>query len=237
MRGKLEEKIMGIKKKLGLGMASAALGLSLIGGGTFAYFNDTATLHNSFESGTLVLDLEQAYNFPINFDLENIKPGDSWERQFVLANNGSLDFGNTFMTVTNAGTDNALLDTLKVYYFVDATAPVVDPGAPDAGYLLLNSKDITLREALNGQWAGKIKAPYVTADGKLNLTPLGQAAGTDNRYRMMIKFPETGAPQNDLQGLSVDVDFNFDARQVPGSHQGQGGPNNGTPAVTPTTQP
>jgi spore coat-associated protein N len=228
---------MGIKKKLGLGLASAAMGLSLIGGGTFAYFNDTATLHNSFESGTLVLDIEQAWNFPVNFDLENIKPGQSWERQFVLANNGSLEFGNTFMTVTNKGADNALLDTLTVKYFVDATAPVVDPGAPDAGYLLLNSQDITLREAINGEFAGKIKAPYITADGKLNLTPLGQAAGADNRYRMIISFPETNVPQNELQGLSVDVDFNFDARQVPGTHQGQGGPNNGDPAVTPVTNP
>jgi spore coat-associated protein N len=227
---------MGIKKQLGLGLASAALGLSLIGGGTFAYFNDTATLHNSFESGTLVLDLEQAWNFPINFDLENIKPGDSWERQFVLANNGSLDFGDTFMSVTNKGADNALLDNLTVKYFVDATAPVVDPGAPDAGYILLNSQDITLREAINGQFAGKIKAPYITADGKLNLTPLGQAAGADNRYRMIISLPETGVPQNELQGLSVDVDFNFDARQKAGTHQGQGGPNNGTPPVVPTTE-
>jgi spore coat-associated protein N len=229
---------MSLKKKLGLGMASAALGLSLVGGGTFAYFNDTATLHNSFESGTLVLDIEQAWNFPVNFDLENIRPGQSWERQFVLANNGSLDFGNTFMTVTNAGGaagDNALLDALTVKYFVDATAPVVDPGAPDAGYILLNSQDITLREAINGQFAGKIKAPYITADGKLNLTPLGQAAGADNRYRMIIEFPNVNAPQNDLQGLSVDVDFNFDARQVPGGHQGQGGPNDGTPPVTPVT--
>ena len=38
---------MGIKKKLGLGVASAALGLSLIGGGTFAYFNDIATASQS----------------------------------------------------------------------------------------------------------------------------------------------------------------------------------------------
>ena len=113
------------------------------------------------------------------------------------------------------------MDTLTVSYFVDATAPVVDPGASDAGYILINSQDITLREAINGQFAGKIKAPYVTEDGKLNLTPLGQAAGTDNRYRMIINFPETGAPQNTLQGLAVSVDFAFDARQVPGRHKGQ----------------
>ncbi|MCU5397508.1 CalY family protein, partial [Bacillus toyonensis] len=31
---------MSLKKKLGVGVVSAALGLSLIGGGTYAYFSD-----------------------------------------------------------------------------------------------------------------------------------------------------------------------------------------------------
>ncbi|WP_284035952.1 TasA family protein [Neobacillus sp. 114] len=218
---------MSLKKKLGLGAATAALGLSLIGGGTFAYFNDTSTIHNGFQSGTLVLNVTKAWNFPLNFDLKDVKPGQSWERQFVLKNDGSLDIGNTFMTVTNAGPDSALLDTLKVNYFVDATPPVVDPGAPDAGYLLINSQDVTLREALNGDWAGKIKPQYITPDGKLNLTPLGLAPTADNRFRIQIVFPETGAPQNALQGLTAKVDFHFDARQTNGQHQDQNGPNNG----------
>ena len=65
---------MGIKKKLGLGVGAAALGLSLIGGGTFAYFNDTSTIHNGFQSGTLVMDVTKAWNFPLNFDLKDVKP-------------------------------------------------------------------------------------------------------------------------------------------------------------------
>jgi spore coat-associated protein N len=226
MRGKLEEKIMGIKKKLGLGLATAALGLSLVGGGTFAYFSDTATLHNGFASGTLTLDLEQSYNFPINFDLKDVKPGQSWERQFVLANNGSVDIGKTLTEINNIGEDNGLLDALTVTYWVDATAPVVDPTAPDAGYLLLNSQDITLREAINGQFAGKIKSQYLTTDGKLNVTPLGLNAGDKNRFRMIISFPETNVAQNELQGKTVKFDFKFDSRQTPGTHQGQNGPNN-----------
>ena len=48
---------MGIKKKLGLGVASAALGLSLIGGGTWAAFNDAATINNHFAAGTLDLEV------------------------------------------------------------------------------------------------------------------------------------------------------------------------------------
>ncbi|WP_222119322.1 TasA family protein, partial [Bacillus thuringiensis] len=31
---------MSMKKKLGMGVITAALGLSLIGGGTYAYFSD-----------------------------------------------------------------------------------------------------------------------------------------------------------------------------------------------------
>ena len=218
---------MGIKTKLGLGVASAALGLSLVGGGTFAYFNDTSTLQNGFQSGTLVMDVEKAWDFPINFDLVNVKPGESWERQFVLANNGSLEIGETFTKFTNVGEDTALLDALKVYYFVDSTAPVVDPNAPDAGYLLINSQDITLREAIAGQFGGKIKADYLTPDGKLNLTPLGIKAGEDNRFRISIKFPDTGVPQNELQGLTAKFAMEFDSRQTEGKHQSQGGPNNG----------
>lgn len=226
---------MGIKKKLGLGVGAAVMGLSLIGGGTFAYFSDTSTIHNGFQSGTLVMNVQKAWNFPLNFDLKDVKPGQSWERQFVLKNDGTLDIGNTLMTVTNAGAENALLDTLKVNYFVDATPPVVDPSAPDAGYLLINSQDITLREAINGQWQGKIKADYLNSNGQLNLTPLGIAAGDENRFRIQIVFPETNAPQNDLQNLTTKVDFHFDARQTPGTHQSQGGPNNGG-LVTPDVE-
>ena len=119
-----------------------------------------------------------------------------------------------------------MLDALKVNYFVDATPPVVDPKAPDAGYLLINSQDITLREALDGQWQNKIKPEYIT-NGQLNLTPLGIAVGDKNRFRIQIVFPDTGVPQNTLQGLMAKVDFNFDARQTPGTHQDQTGPNNG----------
>ena len=46
---------MSLKKKLGLGIASAVLGISLIGGGTFAYFSDTEVSNNTFAAGTLDL--------------------------------------------------------------------------------------------------------------------------------------------------------------------------------------
>lgn len=62
---------MGIKKTLGLGVASAALGLSLIGGGTFAYFSDTAQSTATFAAGTLDLNSDPS----VIVNIPNLKPG------------------------------------------------------------------------------------------------------------------------------------------------------------------
>ncbi|MGD6776549.1 TasA family protein [Sutcliffiella horikoshii] len=78
---------MSLKKKLGLGVASAALGLSLIGGGTYAYFSDTVETTNTFATGTLDLSINPEYVIRA----ENIKPGDIMPRVFELTNGGSLD--------------------------------------------------------------------------------------------------------------------------------------------------
>jgi spore coat-associated protein N len=229
MRGKLEEKKMGVKKKLGLGLASAALGLSLVGGGTFAYFNDQATVHNGFAAGTLNLEVGSypTTSWPVNFDLSNLRPGDRVERTFDLKNTGSLAIGNTLMdiskvSVTNplgtGGTEDDLLSTLQVSYFVDS--------APDAPVsLLLPSQVVTLKDAIANNFSTKIN-PTFLKNGEINLTPDGIEAGKWERFRIMISFPDTGVPQNKLQGMVAKVDFNLDARQVTGLKDfGAGGPN------------
>src|SRR5699024_1184289 len=74
-------------KQLGVGVLSAALGLSLIGGGTYAYFSDTETVEGSFAAGTLELNAEPTEII----DIDNMQPGDSMTRDFELKNDGSLD--------------------------------------------------------------------------------------------------------------------------------------------------
>lgn len=78
---------MSMKKKLGMGITSAALGIALIGGGTFAYFSDTATQTNTFASGTIQLDVDPT----VQVEMNNLKPGDWMPRSFELQNNGTLD--------------------------------------------------------------------------------------------------------------------------------------------------
>jgi spore coat-associated protein N len=94
---------MNIKKKLGLGIATAALGLSLVGGGTFAYFSATTQATAAFQAGTLKLSAHP--NEIIN--IKDIKPGDSMRRTFNLQNDGSLDI-HTINLATKYSTSGAV---------------------------------------------------------------------------------------------------------------------------------
>lgn len=87
---------MGIKKQLSMGVISAALGLSLIGGGTYAYFSDNAVVESTFAAGTL--DLTANPSKIVN--LQNMKPGDSVARTFELKNSGTLDIGKVTLETT-----------------------------------------------------------------------------------------------------------------------------------------
>ncbi|AZU63049.1 TasA family protein [Neobacillus mesonae] len=221
---------MGIKKKLGLGMASAALGLSLIGGGTFAYFSDEATIHNGFAAGTLNLEVGKypGTQWPVNFDLSNLRPGDTVERTFDLKNVGSLAIEDTYLDFSKVSVENPLntgatdddfLSALSVTYFYETV--VNGQYVPES--MLVNSQKISLKDAIAGNYVGKIQPRFLKGT-KLNLSPDGIDAGSYGRYRIMISFPETNVAQNKLQGMVAKVDFKLDARQVMGnkSHNAQG---------------
>lgn len=97
---------MSIKKKLSLGVASAALGLALVGGGTWAAFNDVEKLEKNYlKTGTLDLEIEEVKLknknkfIPKTFELSNIKPGDKIVRAFKLKNNGSLAIREVLMNL------------------------------------------------------------------------------------------------------------------------------------------
>ncbi len=67
---------MTLKKKLGMGIASAVLGAALVGGGTFAFFSDKEVSNNTFAAGTLDL----ALNPSTVVNVSNLKPGDTVEK-------------------------------------------------------------------------------------------------------------------------------------------------------------
>ena len=48
---------MSLKKKLAMGIATGALAVSMIGGGTYAYFNDVEVNNSTFAAGTLDINV------------------------------------------------------------------------------------------------------------------------------------------------------------------------------------
>ncbi|KKB74529.1 MULTISPECIES: biofilm matrix protein TasA [Bacillus] len=85
---------MGTKKKIGLGVASAALGLALVGGGTWAAFNDIESTHATYAAGTLDLNAKET---SARVSLSNLKPGDKFKKEFTFKNDGSLAIKEVLM--------------------------------------------------------------------------------------------------------------------------------------------
>ncbi|NMH67630.1 hypothetical protein HF072_02350 [Bacillus sp. RO3] len=91
---------MTIKKKLGMGILTGVMGLSLVGGGTWAAFTDEEVAMNKFAAGTLNLQLEDKGGAVLtqSLDISNMKPGDSKDFDIFFDNIGTLGIKNVFMS-------------------------------------------------------------------------------------------------------------------------------------------
>src|SRR5699024_11805741 len=96
---------MSIKKKLGMGVATAALGLSLVAGVTFAYIHDEAKAESTFATGTLQLGLSSGEKESAAFSFENFRPGDVKKAEIHLTNEASLDIGKVTLDANLKGDD------------------------------------------------------------------------------------------------------------------------------------
>lgn len=194
---------MSLKKKLGMGIASAALGISLVGGGTFAYFSDTAETNNTFAAGTLDLSA----NPTTIVDVENIKPGDTMLRTFDLVNGGSLDIATidllTDYTVIDAGNNNSenLADHIRVNFLINADK--LD--APIWSTTLADLKNASPDVIEGNFWSGWF------AENGGNL-----AAGTTDTLYVQFEFVDNEEDQNEFQGDSLELKWTFDGKQGAG---------------------
>ncbi|CDQ19091.1 camelysin. Metallo peptidase. MEROPS family M73 [Halobacillus karajensis] len=194
---------MGLKKKLGLGVASAALGLSLVGGGTFAYFSDTAEASGSFAAGTLDLSA----NPTTVIDVDNLKPGDTMLRSFDLVNGGSLDIGainlDTEYTVSGEGNNNGddFGDHIRVNFLLNADKLDVPIYSTTLADLQDMSPDV-IEGNIFGAWLAE-------RGGNL-------AAGTSDKLYVQYEFVDNGEDQNHFQGDSLSLKWTFEGEQTAG---------------------
>lgn len=198
--------MMGIKKTLGLGVASAALGLSLIGGGTFAYFSDTAQHQQTFAAGTLDLTTDPS----VGVTISNLKPGDSITKKFKLKNSGTLNIGsillNTSTRIVDVGGNNGnndLAKFIKVQFLTN-----LDKGLPNVGQTVVYEK--TLDELKNLHPDLQDKSLFNLLFGEAE----GIKAGTDDSFEVRFVFVDNNQDQNYFQGDSLELTWNFEAKQT-----------------------
>ncbi|MGR6116831.1 TasA family protein [Aeribacillus composti] len=191
---------MGIKQKLGMGVATAALGLSLIWGGTYAYFNDVETSNNTFAAGTLDLTLDPQTIINVN----NLKPGDWMEREFTLKNSGSLGISKVLLetdyTVTDAKNDNNGDDFgnhIKVQILKN-----------------VSNKEVIVYEKTLAQL--KNLKPDLVQDEWLWWNIGGLDPNETDKFKVKFVFVDNNQDQNRFQGDSLKLTWKFDAKQEAG---------------------
>jgi spore coat-associated protein N len=190
---------MSLKKKLGLGVASAALGLSLVGGGTYAYFNDVETMeNNTFAAGTL--DLKPEMEERVLFDISNLKPGDVMTRGFNLKNGGTLNISEVLLdaTVTTQDGDVTGVDTIGDHLIVNFIK--------SDGSKITALSNITLNEL----------ADKVATDVSNGGIPAGIDPRDKDNIKIQIEFKDNENDQNYLQGDSATLSLSFEAKQEAG---------------------
>lgn len=196
---------MGIKQKLAMGILTGGLAISMIGGGTYAYFNDVEVNKSSFAAGTLDINVKGGDTANAIIDVSNIKPGDTMTRNFKLNNTGSLDVSKVLLTskysVIDANGNNAGADFgehIEVQFLINS-----DKGTEvvhDTTLKALNSStDVTERD---------IFAWYKEKSGL-------KAKSSDDLI-VKFKFVDNKKDQNMFQGDSLKLEWTFDAKQTTG---------------------
>ncbi|MEH7121929.1 TasA family protein [Bacillus sp. JJ1773] len=211
---------MTIKKKLALGIASAALGLSLVGGGTFAAFNDVESMNNTLKSGVLDLNVDPS----VVFNVSNLKPGDYMVRDFKIENIGTLDIEKVLMHTSIEVKDKAgnIVDSdfgsqFIINFLTSDMQPIITP------WDNVSIQDLK-RLTDNG------KSPDITTYLKQGLiVPLNPdlPVGDTDHILMMVTFNndknkdnKTGLYyQNKFQGLDMKLTFNLEATQYSGEER------------------
>ncbi|WP_066175982.1 TasA family protein [Bacillus marinisedimentorum] len=200
---------MGFKKKMGMGIMAGAMGLSLIGGGTWAAFNDVETVDNTFAAGTLDLAVDKE----VVFDITNLKPGDHFTKTLKLTNEGSLDI-------------NSILTTLKVENWDDVKHSNLPDGGGNSENQFLSQFNVTISDGSRTLYNHRLH--HLKGLNGYDITQSGTAAGLEsgksNEYTITVTFVEDSTryegsrlfEQNKYQGEGADISVMFEATQMAG---------------------
>ncbi|MFS0783741.1 TasA family protein [Bacillus sp. 1P06AnD] len=212
-----------MKGQLIKGALAAVLGLSLVGGGTYAAFNDVEAVNAKVEAGTLDL----AVSPKVVFNISNLKPGDMMDRNFTIMNKGSLNIEKVLMhtsyTVTknNQPVDAALAkeyaDQFYVYWFTTELQPILDGlGKSVSGLTDLTAANhsVDITSYLKPSWLLPMLRPDLPVGDKDHIIMGLRFKNDDEREKNSRLFK-----QNKFQGLKMEVKFDLEATQYKGEQR------------------
>ncbi|MCP3032051.1 CalY family protein [Halobacillus sp. A1] len=194
---------MGFFKKVSAGMLTASLGLSLMGGGTYAYFSDSETTNNTFGMGTLDVSVDPQ----VIVDIKDLKPGDTVLREFALANEGTLDIKSisllTDYNVIDSKGDNGsedLGDHIRVNFLWNwdkESEPVFETTLSELQSL---DPDVVAKDIFDPLWEQR---------GGLDV-------GSQDTLWVEFEFVDNDEDQNVFQGDDLNLEWEFNAKQTEG---------------------
>ncbi len=193
-----------------MGIATGALAVSMIGGGTYAYFSDTETSVNTFAAGTLNLSL----NPQEIINVQNIKPGDWMNRSFKLKNDGSLDIASVLLhtdyEVIDSKGDNSedLGKYIRVNFIWNKDKATLPPTA-GLNDVVFSTTLADLKTMTPDAVANKVFIPFWEEQGGLKV-------GNTDELFVQYEFVENGKDQNQFQADSLKLTWKFEAKQGAG---------------------
>jgi spore coat-associated protein N len=189
---------MGFKKKLGMGIMAGIMGVSLIGGGTYAYFSDSEVTNNTFAAGTLDLSVQPT----TIINIENIAPGDTMTRTFELHNEGTLDIKDVTLDTT--------------YTVVDANGDNTEDFAKNIEVEFLYNMD-QFNEIIYKTTLDKLQgmSPKAVSEKIFDEVFDGGVLAAGDEHDLVVKFNflDNGANQNHFQGDKIKLKWTFNATQ------------------------
>ena len=183
---------MNLKKRLITGMATAAIGLSLISGGTYAYFNDTEETNNTFANGVLDLGINKESIIKI----ENLVPGDTMNGNFELTNDGTVDMKEV---------------TLRTDY------EVIDKNESNNGDDLGDHIQVRYLYKVNGKETVVFqKMLSELKDNPVQVLKEFPTESKGEKFTVRFKFIDDGGNQNHFQGDELKLKWEFEGVQRDG---------------------
>ena len=206
-----------MKSRLLISVLVIALAAAMIGGGTMAWFTAKADAPvNEFAAGTLLIGIEEAEFVGEEIDLSNLNPGDEWEGEIVVVNEGTknLKFRGVMCYLDTLGKDLNDFGDLENYGtkgLSEALEMTLKVSGEQEDHNYLNNWDYDQRVIWSDtlseyeDWAFDQHAPEYEV-----LSPL--APGEKIKYEVSFELPgaTTG---NEYQGSAISLKFGFLAGQ------------------------